>query len=112
MLAQRRQVAGYYYGDYYPLTSYHTEDDAWMAWQFNQPEEGAGMVQAFRRPLSPAITMQFRLRGLDRKTQYVVMDLDRREATVHSGAALMSDGLTISLPHRRSAAILSYKRQE
>ena len=37
-------------GDYYPLTSYSLQPDHWIAWQFNRPETGDGVVQAFRRP--------------------------------------------------------------
>src|SRR5260370_4139933 len=53
LLAQWRQVAPFYYGDYYPLTAYSTGDDAWAAWQFDRPESRDGMVQAFRRRESP-----------------------------------------------------------
>jgi alpha-galactosidase len=37
------------YGDYYPLTPYNRQTDQWIAWQFNQPDQGDGMIQAFRR---------------------------------------------------------------
>jgi len=36
-------------GDYYPRTAYSTAGDAIMAWQFDVPERGTGIVQAFRR---------------------------------------------------------------
>ena len=49
VMGQWREFAEYYYGDYYPLTSYSLENDVWMAWQFDCPELGEGMVQAFRR---------------------------------------------------------------
>ncbi len=53
LMAQHRAVAPLYYGDYYPLTSHGRDEREWMAWQFNRPEEGDGMVQVFRRPASP-----------------------------------------------------------
>ena len=111
MLAEHRKVADFYYGDFYPLTRYRTEDDAWMAWQFNLPERDGGMVQAFRRPRSPAVTMQFRLRGLDHEARYEVRNFDQHDTIELSGAELMDDGLTISLPQRRTAATLLYRRQ-
>jgi len=112
MVAQRRQVADYYYGDFYPLTTYRTENDVWMAWQFDKPESGEGMVQAFRRPKSPAISMQFKLRGLDPKARYAVKNLDLQNSTEITGAELLTDGLLISLPQQRSAAVIVYKRLE
>jgi alpha-galactosidase len=49
LVEQWRKVAPYYYGDYYPLTPYSLDKTAWIAWQFDCPEQGEGMVQAFRR---------------------------------------------------------------
>lgn len=43
-----RDLSPYYLGDYYPLTPYSLEPDAWIAWQFDCPEAGKGIVQAFR----------------------------------------------------------------
>ena len=47
LVGQWRKVAGCYLGDFYPLTSYSTAKDTWMAWQFDCPDTGEGMVQAF-----------------------------------------------------------------
>ena len=48
LVGQWREIAGLYYGDFYPLTPYRMEQTEWMAWQFDAPERGEGMVQAFR----------------------------------------------------------------
>ncbi len=68
VMGQWRDFAEYYYGDYYPLTSYSLKNDVWMAWQFNCPEQGAGMVQAFRRadsstnrPVSSSVVSTWKL---------------------------------------------------
>ena len=53
MCSQWRAVAQYYYGDYYPLTAYNTREDTWAAFQFDRPESGDGMVQAFPPPRQP-----------------------------------------------------------
>jgi len=110
MLAQRRQVTDNYFGDFYPLTSYRTANDVWMAWQFHQPKKG-GMLQAFRRPKSPAVAMQLKLRGLDPSGRYRVRDLDKKEQVVMSGKRLMKEGLLVTLPKPRSAALVIYERQ-
>lgn len=58
-----REVAKYYYGDYYPLTPYSLDDDVWMAWQFNRPDLDEGMIQAFRRKKSMHESVRFKLRA-------------------------------------------------
>lgn len=109
MLSQWRQVADYYYGDFYPLTSYRIENDVWMAWQFNRPELGEGMVQAFRRPQSPAVAMRFSLRGLDDEARYSVTNFDTPTPEVLTGAELQN-GLLVTLTQPRDAALIVYKR--
>ena len=47
---QFRQIEPYLLGDYYALTPYSLAKDACMAWQFNRPEMGEGVVQAFVDP--------------------------------------------------------------
>ena len=53
-------------------------NDVWLAWQYDRPETGEGVVQAFRRPDSNFEAGRFKLRGLDPVARYVVTDLDRR----------------------------------
>jgi len=47
----------------------------WLAWQFDVPEKGEGMVQAFRREQSPYKSVRFPLRGLEADAQYQVSDV-------------------------------------
>ena len=54
-----------YLGDFYPLTDYSLENEVWLAWQYDRPEAGEGLVQAFRRPQSADSIRVFRLRGLE-----------------------------------------------
>jgi hypothetical protein len=110
MLAQRRQVTDCYYGDFYPLTTYRTENDVWMAWQFDRPESGEGMVQAFRRPRSPAVSMQFPLRGLDPNARYSITGADEERTQIRSGKDLLERGLTITLPQPRQATLVVYRQ--
>lgn len=112
MLAQRRDITPYYYGDFYPLTTYRTGNDVWMAWQFDKPETGEGMIQAFRRPRSSVVSMQFKLRGLKSKARYLLTDFDSAEPRVVSGSELINDGLIVTLPKRRQAALIKYRRIE
>ncbi|MGA2115803.1 MAG: alpha-galactosidase [Bryobacteraceae bacterium] len=110
-IAEWRQVAGNYYGDYYPLTPYSLDLTAWMGWQFDLPEKGEGMVQAFRRPDSPFEEARFPLRGLDGKASYVVKDMDGAAEITMSGAELMERGLPVTVKERPGAAVVTYRRR-
>jgi alpha-galactosidase len=111
LIAQWRQVAWNYYGDYYPLTPYSLEKTAWMAWQFDSPDKGEGLVQAFRRPESPFEAARFKLRGLDAKASYVVKDLDQTTEATMSGAALMESGIPVTVKQCPGAALVTYRRR-
>ena len=56
-LNEWRRIKKYFFGDYYPLTPYSLYNDVWIAWQFDRPEEGEGVVQVF-----PAQKMTKRIR--------------------------------------------------
>jgi alpha-galactosidase len=112
MLGQWKSVAGFYYGDFYPLTPYSTEETAWIAWQFAQPDGTAGMVQVFRRKDSPFESARFKLRGLDPHAGYIVTDPDSATETAFTGAELIGQGLPVHLVVRPGAALLTYKKVE
>jgi alpha-galactosidase len=110
LASQWREVAPYYYGDYYPLTPYTTEDSAWMAWQFDRPATGDGMVQAFRRSASPIEVARFKLRGLDAPAQYAVSNLDAPGESRISGRELGEQGLKVMIQDEPGAVIIFYKK--
>jgi alpha-galactosidase len=110
MCAQWRQIAEYYYGDYYPLTAYHTNEDTWAAFQFDRPESGDGMVQVFRRPGSPFEVGRFQLRGLQPGARYAVTNLDETGSTELTGRELMDDGLPVVIKAKPGAVVITYKR--
>lgn len=109
LIRQFKQVAKYYLGDYYPLTGYSLESDVWMAWQFDCPEIGEGMVQVFRRENSPAEAARFPLRGLQAKELYTVTNLDRSEVQYLPGRTLMEDGVLVEITKKPGAVIITYK---
>jgi len=111
MVAELRQMAPNFAGDYYPLTDYNLDQTTWMAWQFDRPEAGEGMVQVFRRGESCYESARFPLRGLDVNARYTVTNLDGGRAQELTGRELTSPGLKVSLEKRPSAAVLSYKKQ-
>ncbi|MGA9473475.1 MAG: alpha-galactosidase [Terriglobales bacterium] len=123
MVAQLKLVRPYYYGDYYPLLPCSLNSDCytdpskersaafeWAAWQFNRPELGDGMIQAFRRDEDTETTKNLVLRGLDPAATYEVTDLDTKAAKRISGKDLMHSGLPVEIATKRSAVIILYKK--
>ena len=108
LVAERDEVVPNYYGDYYPLTPWSAEPEAWVAWQFDRPEEGKGVVQAFRRPRSWYESARFRLRGLDPGARYTLRNFDVAGTTEATGRELMEDGLLVAIPGQPGAAIITY----
>lgn len=105
-----RKVSQYMVADYYPLTPYSPANDAWMAWQFNSPEKGEGLVQAFRRAENREESICLKLHGLDPAAQYTVTDLDSTEPQRLSGQELMDRGLTLDLLKAPAAKIITYQK--
>ena len=105
-----RKVAPLMLGDYYPLTSYSLQLDQWIEWQFDRPERGDGMIQAFRRDKCEESTKTFRLSGLDSAAQYELINFDIEGTTQSSGKALMEKGLTVEIKDKPGAAIITYRR--
>jgi alpha-galactosidase len=110
MMAEFHEVEKYLLGDFYPLTVPSLGLDVWVGWQFDRPEMGEGIVQAFRRDESPYETARFRLRGLEPETLYRLKDFDQAQIREARGQDLMENGLLIRLPQRRSACIIRYRR--
>lgn len=104
------QAAPNFFGDYYPITEYSTANDEWIAWQFHRVEEGAGMVQAFRRTETPFFGGQFKLRGLDPDAAYQIVNFDSSSQERKSGRALMEQGIEIALKEKPGAAVVLYQR--
>jgi alpha-galactosidase len=115
---QRREIVSYYYGDFYPLTPYSLENNVWIAWQFNKPESGEGIVQAFRRQGSDVSGCQFRLRCLESNAQYELTNFDVPEKTrrrterseVMTGQELMEKGLDVYIMDCPGAVVIRYKQ--
>lgn len=105
-----RGVKHYYLGDFYPLTPYSTATNVWIAWQFDRPDLGEGMVQAFRRVDNTTATMNFKLKGLMSGSVYRITNVDTGTSYVATGSSLMGSGMNITLSSRPTAAIVKYKR--
>jgi alpha-galactosidase len=111
ILGQWRQFAPYYLGDYYPLTPYSLDGAVWIAWQFDCPEKGEGMVQAFRRGESIYDSARFRLHGLEPDAVYTLSNFDVAGTTEMMGRELQAHGLPIAIKDHPGSAIIVYKKK-
>jgi alpha-galactosidase len=111
LIGQWRELSQNYYGDFYPLTPWSRDDQVWIAWQFDRPEQGEGMIQAFRRHNSFYRAASLKLRGLEPNARYAVINLDapatRQEIT---GIELMEKGMEVEIPTSPAAAVISYSK--
>jgi alpha-galactosidase len=107
-----RQIApSMLFGDYYPLSPYTRSTTHWIAWQFNHPEAGEGVIQAFRHPNSMYDSCQVRLQGLEPDATYALRNLDVEGDTEVRGSALMQDGLSIPIKKQPGAAVIVYRKK-
>jgi len=111
LVARWRQMVVNFAGDYYPLTGWTRDTTLWIAWQFDRPETGHGMVQAFRRENSAYESARFQLRGLDPNARYSVRPLDPpNPPSEFSGRELLEQGVPIAIPNRPGAVVLLYTK--
>jgi alpha-galactosidase len=108
--AEHARIGELYMGDYYPLTRHSISPKDWIAWEFNNPETGKGVVQAFRREENTQPTQTFRLRGLDPAAQYEIESQGSDKSWTESGAVLMDRGLEVKL-EPRTADVLFLTKQ-
>jgi alpha-galactosidase len=111
LVNQWKEIGHYYIGDFYPLTPYSLENDVWMAWQFNRPDIGEGMVQAFRRADSFYESARFKLNDLDPDANYTIENLDIPDKISMSGQELMEKGLPIAIVDQPGAVVIVYKKK-
>jgi alpha-galactosidase len=108
---QRRQMIHLLYGDYYPLTPYSLEQDTWMAWQFDDPESGTGLIQAFRRAASPEPERRLQLHGLDPDVRYALRTITGQPLGWAYGRDLCQQGLLVRLDEQPGAAVILYQAE-
>jgi alpha-galactosidase len=105
-------VKNCYFGDFYPLTAYSTSASAWIAYQFDRPDTGAGIVQAFARPSAPSTSLTVQLRGLVPTATYHIWDVDHPTAvSSFMGAQLATTGVDMAPVPRPYAVTLAYQKQ-
>ena len=104
----RRAAPLLLHGDYYPLTPFSRSGEQWVAWQFDRPELGEGLLQGIRLAACPQETFTLYPRSLNPEAEYLLENPETGERRRLSGAALLSEGLALSIPSR-SGAMWFYK---
>ncbi|MFA6243154.1 MAG: NPCBM/NEW2 domain-containing protein [Candidatus Hydrogenedentales bacterium] len=99
-------------GDFYPLTPYTQSNAEWMAWQFDRPDLGQGVVQVFRRPDSIYESAHLKLKALDPDARYAVLSLDALDPETLTGKQLMEEGLPVIVTSCPQAITISYRKVE
>lgn len=110
LLSEWREISYDYYGDFYPLTPYTLKKDDWIAWQFNIPETGRGMMQAFRRDESIFCGAMLRIKGLQPDVHYQVKNLDCSDIPTATGSELMQTGVYVNIPESPGVAVFTYEK--
>ena len=110
LLDEWRRLAPNYWGDFWPLTPYSIDQTAWIAWQYDRPEAGEGVVQAFRCAGCGAETARLRLRGLDPGAVYTLTNFDIAGTVAMTGRRLMNEGFVITINNKPGAAVVIYKK--
>ncbi len=111
-LAECKRAQPYYMEDYYPLTLPCLSKDTWALQQFDRPEQGDGMVVAFRRSRSSLSVANPELYGLDADALYEVENSDTGERHVYTGRQLTEGKWAVEIPEKGESRMLFYKKVE
>lgn len=95
--------------DFYPLTPYTTQSDAWMAWQYHDPEAQTGAVQAFRRQDCKEDSLTCTLQGLTPGKTYEMTNKDSGEVTRFAANDMGTAEVSITQSTAPAAGILRYE---
>ncbi|MEW5976483.1 MAG: hypothetical protein AB1898_11840 [Acidobacteriota bacterium] len=103
-------VRHYYEGDFYPLTRITADEDCWLAYQYDRPDLGEGIIMAFRRPMALERSIVVRLEGLDPGTAYELKNLDSGERRTATGKELCAQ-LRLTSESKPQSLLFTYKRR-
>ncbi|MFA5203347.1 MAG: alpha-galactosidase, partial [Lentisphaeria bacterium] len=108
LLAEYLAIREYFLGDYYPLTEYSVNDDAWMVYQLDRPEAGDGLVVALKRSKSSYNKGNFPLYALLPNVEYEITNMDTGVSTCLTGKTLSTTGLDVALNKAPDSALFRY----
>ena len=94
--------------DFYALTPWRhdTDTDHWTALAYEDPDSGEGILMAFRMEEAEEDTQTFRIPFAVSGHSYRIKDADSGKTDEYDGGVLNKEGITISLPEKKSSALL------
>ena len=101
------KVRDYFSCDFYPLTSAGDSLDIWTAARFDRPEQGDGIILAFRRENSNYKTLSFEFENAKQGADYIFTDADTKESFILS-AQEIKNGIEITIPEKRKSKLIFY----
>jgi alpha-galactosidase len=106
-----KRLRPYFYGDYYPLTGINNilKDNTWLVYQLNRPEQGDGVIFAFRREGNREESIQIQLKGIDANARYELFYEDYDMIIKKTGDELIR-GIKITIPTNPASLLISYRR--
>ena len=110
-LAEYNSIREYFCGDYYPLSSGTFDGSFWIAYQFDRPDLGAGMILAFRREGANRATVQLTPGGLGPNHTYIFTFVDTGVTATLTGAEAEHAGLEVALDGGPESALITYQQQ-
>ncbi len=106
LVAEWRQIATFYYADFYPLTEWNNDTALWRGYMYADPAKDAGVAQLFRPEFSMESTRRIHFYGLVPTHTYRLHDTDGTIDRTVSGSILLEEGTDITLPHPLCAMVL------
>jgi alpha-galactosidase len=107
-----KAIVDSYRGDFYLLTPYSRDEEHWLAWQFDRPQQGLGLVEAFRRPRAKESSLTVRLHVLDPALTYEVTELGSGHSSRLVGGELLERGLPIEIKEAPGSVSITYRRAQ
>jgi alpha-galactosidase len=99
-------------GDFYRFSSVTLDERDWFAYQLNLPEEGKACVFSARRSRCSMSSATYELKGLEPDALYVLEDAETGVTLGKvTGTALMTEGLTVTLPQKETASLIFVTRE-
>ena len=71
-IAEGKRIRKYFFGNFYPLVESGVDARGWCVLQYHRPEQGDGMIMAFRREQAPDRTRVCELREINPAASYRV----------------------------------------
>ena len=109
LLNEYMEIKHIFRGDFYPLTPYSTSRKVWIAWQFNRPDVGQGLIQAFRRSENDSTTKKIKLQGLQPDVHYELINFDTDSTLKITGHDLMEGGLELDMENCPGSLTIKYR---